>query len=397
MSHVSPNLRRRPFGLLGLGAAVLASWAGWAGAAVAHESLDHYVFVPNRDSADVAVIDTRVDRVVARVSVGKVPHQVVVAARLGKLIASNTADDTISIVDLETFATEATIALDGAPEHMALAADGTLLAVGNIGAGTVSLVSLEQNRETARVAGLFAPHNMTFGPRGRLLYVANLGAGHVSVIDVARAEIVDEIPVAAPVSMAAADTAAQGDYQGLVNVTATLDGRLGFAAHGESNRLAVIDLERGRSVKSLSVGARPWRAFASPDGRFMLVPNNGDATVSVISTDSLEVVATLPGAEDMTGVNFSPDGRTAFVIGRGADKAVILDLAAMAPAGEIALPGMPETGVVMPDSGKLYVALSGAGTVAVIDTAARKPVGAIAGVGAAPWGASAAVPGGYCH
>ncbi len=394
MSHVSFNLRGRLFALLGLGVAVLA---GGAGEAVAHESLDHYVFVPNRDSADVAVIDTRVDRVVARVPVGTVPHQVVVAASLGKLVASNTADNTISVVDLETYATEATIALDSEPEHMALAPGGALLAVGNLGAGTVSLVSLVQNRETARVAGLFAPHNMTFGPRGQRLYVANLGAGHVSVIDVARAEIVDESPVTAPVSMAAADAAAQGDYQGVVNVTATLDGRLGFAAHGDSNSLTVIDLERGRAVKSLTVGARPWRAYASPDGQFMLVPNNGDATVSVISTKGLDIVATLPGAEDMTGVNFSPDGRTAYVIGRGADTAVILDLAAMAPVGEIALPGRPETGVVMPDSGKLYVALSGAGTVAVIDTGARKLLGTIAGVGAAPWGASAAVPGGYCH
>ena len=43
----------------------------------------------------------------------------------------------------------------------------------------------------------------------------------------------------------------------------------------------------------------------------------------------------------------------------------------MSAAGEIALPGTPETGVVTPDGTRLYVALSDAGKVAVIDVQAR--------------------------
>ena len=156
-----------------------------------------YVYVPNRASADVAVIDTRTDRLVTRLPVGNVPHQVSVSDVVDKLVASNTADDTISIVDLPTLATR-TLRLDHEPEHMELSPDGVLLAVGNIGAGTVSLVSLEEEREVARVDGLFEPHNLTFSPDGSLLYVANLGASHVSVIDVASAAIIDEIKIAEP-------------------------------------------------------------------------------------------------------------------------------------------------------------------------------------------------------
>ena len=90
---------------------------------LALDTADGYVFVPNRGSADVAVIDTRTDRVVARLPVGRVPHQTVVSDVTGKLVASNTADDTISIVDLSTLATR-TLKLDDEPEHMALAPDG---------------------------------------------------------------------------------------------------------------------------------------------------------------------------------------------------------------------------------------------------------------------------------
>lgn len=378
-----------------IAAATTVAAALWAPLVSAHEDISHYVFVPNRASADVAVIDTRTDRVVARLGVGKVPHQVVVSDALGKLVASNTADNTISIVDLGTRQTESTVLLDAEPEHMALSPGGGLLAVGNIGAGTVSLVSLDENRETARIDGLFEPHNLTFSPDGALLYVANLGADHVSVIDVAAGAVVNEIPVADP---AAVGARAFGDgFQGIINVTATPDGRLGFAAHGEGDLLAVIDLGTQKIVKRIALGDTPWRAFATADGRFMLVPNNGDRTVSVISTAELEVVATLPGAADMTGINTGWFETTAFVISRGESKVVVIDLVAMTVAGEIALPGTPETGVVTPDGAKLYIALGGSDQVAVIDTRARALVATIDGVGAEPWGATMVGASNYCH
>ena len=82
------------------GAALLAIAA--TNPRLALDASDPYVFVPNRASADVAVIDSRTDRLVARIPVGNVPHQVAISEVAGKLVASNTADDTISIVDLAT-------------------------------------------------------------------------------------------------------------------------------------------------------------------------------------------------------------------------------------------------------------------------------------------------------
>ncbi len=393
MSHLRSILRISSFAFAGM-AAIAALWSPGASAL---EDAGGYVFVPNRASAEVAVIDTVKDEVVARVPVGRVPHQVVVADAVNKLVVSNTADDTISIIDLATLKTEATVKLGHEPEHMELSPSGELLAVGNIGAGSLSLVSLGENREVARVEGLIEPHNLTFSPDGRLLYVANLGADHISVVDVARAKVVNEISVAAPTPLAAAGQVGTEEFQGIVNVTRTPDGRLGFAAHGEGNTLAVIDLRTQRKLKSLALGELPWRAYGTADGRYMLVPNNGDKTVSVISTASLEVVATLPGAADMTGVNTGWFETTGFVISRGEDKAVVLDLVGMKAAGEIALPGRPETGVTTPDGRKLYVALSEAGKVAVIDIRQRKLVKMIDGVGEEPWGVTMAGAINYCH
>ena len=363
--------------------------------ALALDAADGYVFVPNRGSADVAVIDTRTDRLVARLPVGRVPHQVVVSDVADKLVASNTADDTISIIDLTTMQTR-TLELDDEPEHMALAPDGVLLAIGNIAAGTVSLVSLEEETELARVAGLFDPHNLTFSPDGALLYVANLGASHISVIDAASARLIDQIPVGRPPALAAAEGLG-AEFQGIINVTPTPDGRLGFAAHGEASELAVIDLRTRELKKSVPLGELPWRAYGTADGRLMLVPNNGDRTLSVISTAALAVVATLPAAEDVTGVNTGWFETTAFALSRAGRKAVVYDLEAMARAGEIALPGTPETGVTTPDGTKLYVALSDTDQVAVIDVRARALIKTIGDVGDEPWGAMMVGALNYCH
>ncbi len=378
---------------LALAVAALA----WAAQPEARDLSDvtRYLFVPNRNSADVAVIDTARDAVVARLPVGNVPHQVAVSDTLGLLVASNTADNTISVIDLRTGRSAATIPLDREPEHMELSPDGSLLAVGNIAAGTISLVSLAERREIARVEGLYEPHNMTFGPKGARLYVGNLGADFVSVVDVAQARVVAEIPVGEPKLVGYA--AAGEDYQGIINVTATPDRRLGFAAYGEGNRLAVLDLRTARAVKTLALGELPWRAYGTADGRLMIIPNNGDGTVSIVSTSSLRELARLPGGEDMTGVNTGWFETTAFVISRGESKLIVLDLVTLEKAGEIPLPGTPETGVTTPDGTRIYVALSSRDAVAVIDARERRLVKLIENVGEEPWGTFMVGALNYCH
>jgi YVTN family beta-propeller protein len=127
------------------------------------------------------------------------------------------------------------------------------------------------------------------------------------------------------------------------------------------------------------------------------VPNNGDRTLSVISTSTLELVATLPAAEDVTGVNTGWFETTAFALSRAGRKAVVYDLESMTTAGEVALPGTPETGVTTPDGRKLYVALSDTDRVAVIDIQKRELTKIIDGVGDEPWGAMMVGALNYCH
>ncbi len=359
---------------------------------------DHYVFVPNRNSADIAIIDANTDQLVANVAVGNIPHQVSVSDTMGKLVASNTKDNTISIIDLKTLKTIQTVKLGHEPEHMAIGRAGKIVAVGNIGEGTVSLVSLEKNTEIKRITGLHEPHNMTFSPSGKLLYVGNLGANFVSVIDVEKGKVINEIGVGDNTAVAALPGSSE-EHQGIINVTETPDGRLGFAAYGDGDVMAVLDLRTQKKIATLKLGDAPWRAYTTADGRFMIIPNNGDETVSIFSTTApYKEVARLKGAADMTGVNTGWFETIAFVISRGDNKIVMLDLVNMKNMGEIKLKdGSPETAVVTPDGTKLYVALSGTNEIAVIDTRHGKLLRKIANVGKEPWGAHMVGALNYCH
>jgi YVTN family beta-propeller protein len=129
----------------------------------------------------------------------------------------------------------------------------------------------------------------------------------------------------------------------------------------------------------------------------MLVPNSGGRTVSIIDTTTLDVVATLPGAADVTAVNTGWFDSVAFVISRGENRAVVLDLIEMKGIGDIPLPTAPGPGVVTPDGKKLYVALSGSDGMAVIDTRARRLLKLIEDVGHEPWGATMGRSNNYCH
>ncbi|MFO1038241.1 MAG: beta-propeller fold lactonase family protein [Geminicoccaceae bacterium] len=366
-------------------------------AATAHAAgdLDHLVFVPNRDSNDVSVIDTRTDTLTRRVAVGTNPHQVAISAELGLLVATNSGANTLSIVDLSGAAAPTQLALDKVPEHMELSPGGNVLAVGNIEAGTVSLIDLPNRREVHRVAGLDSPHNLTFTKDGAELYVANLGADRVSVIDVASGTLVKDIDLRQPRLVAGLNE--PQDFQGVVNVTATPDGKLGFAAYGSGDGLAVLDLQKQEVVKTLTLGAMPWRAYGTADGRTMVVPNNGDETISLIDVATQSEVARVPGAADMTGVNMDAFATAAFTLSRAEHKVVVVDLDRHATVGEIALPGSPETGVTTTDGKKLYVAIGDTNQVAVIDTASRKLVRTIDDVGSFPWGVHMMGAANYCH
>jgi YVTN family beta-propeller protein len=188
-----------------------------------------------------------------------------------------------------------------------------------------------------------------------------------------------------------------GEINGISNASISNDGRYLYAADSDLAIVAVIDTRDDRVIKTIRVGADPWRAFMSHDGRHAITINNGDETISVIDTSQNEVVATLEAGPDMTGVNFAAG--KAFVISATSGFVYVYDMASLTPAGRIKI-GVNlqlETAATDAADQKLYLASSTDHSIYVID-AASEAVTQVANVGLYPWGTHVMQSkDNYCH
>jgi YVTN family beta-propeller protein len=260
------------------------------------------------------------------------------------------------------------------------------------------VIDMVSMTEIKRIPGLVEPLNITFTPDGSKAYVGNYGAHWVGVIDVTRHELAKKISVGQPPGVAKLDPDRYlGEIKGVSNASISNDGRYLYAADGDLNAVGIIDTRDDRLIKTIRVGADPWRAFMSHDGRFAVTINNGDETISVIDTSQNEVVATLEGGPDMTGVNFA--GGKAFVISASSGFLYVYNATTWEPAGriKIGLNLQLETATTDVADQKLYLAVSTNHSIYAID-AATEAVERITGVGLYPWGTHVmASKDNYCH
>jgi len=386
----------------------LVSTLLWSSGLSAHQkTLADYdpktlAIVVNRDSSDVTVIDPATDAIIQRIPLGAYTnsHMAMLSHDGKKLLISATGRDRFLVVDLATGQIEKTVVTGKSPEHFDVSPDGRRAFVGNMQDSTVSVIDLHEGREVQRLAGFFEPHGFSVLPDGSKVYVSSIGAHEVAVLDV-NGGMRKRLAIGNVSRVAARDPQRYlSEVKGVVNPTLTRDGTFAYAADSDAGELAIIDTRTDQIVKKLKVGAQPWRAYNSPDGRWMLVPNNGDSTVSVIDTVSQKVVAQLNAGSEMTGVNFALGGSKAYVISRGDASVYVFDMKTFGLITRLKIGTnlTLETAATTADGAKIYLASSSDDAVYVID-AQTDQVKRIANVGRYPWGITilGSASANYCH
>jgi YVTN family beta-propeller protein len=305
------------------------------------------------------------------------------------------------VVDLVTGQVDHTIVTGKAPEHFDATPDGRRAFVGNMEDSTVSVIDVHDGREIQRLTGFFSPHGFSVLPDGSKVYVSSLGAHEVAVVDATSGRMLKRLAIGDVGRVAARDPQRYlSEIKGIVNPTLTKDGAFVYAADGDAGVVAIIDTKTDKIVKTLKIGAQPWRAYNSPDGRWMLVPNNGDSTVSVIDTTSQKIVAQLNAGTEMTGINYALNGSKAYVISRGDSMVYVFDMKTFGLVTRLKIGTnlALETAATTADGTKIYLASSTNDSVYVID-ARTDQVKQITNVGRYPWGVSilAAASPNYCH
>jgi len=206
--------------------------------------------------------------------------------------------------------------------------------------------------------GAQGPRGIAVTHDGKLLLTANQQSGNLSVIDRATGKILAHIPIGPSTEM----VRVQGHTAYATYEPPTDKGGL---AH-----IAIVDLDQGRVINSIQSGHETEGLEFSPDGKYLLVTNEGDDTVSVYNLPSgtlAHSVNTTAIGTRPRGIKRLPDGSGYVVSLEFSDKLIVLDkdfnITKTVPTAS-----SPYGLAFNQDGTKLFVAAAKAGLIQVFDT-----------------------------
>src|SRR5262252_2932819 len=346
------------------------------------------VMIVNRDSNDLAFMDIKTKKIVGRTFLGNNvnPHIGMMSPDGKYVVTGGTRANKAYIVDSHTLELVKIIPVDIAPEHLGFSPDSRWYYQGNPEGDSFSVIDMQSLTKIKTVSGFVEPLNITFTADGTKAYVGNYGAHWIGVVDVRRHELAKKIQISAPPGVAKLDPQRYyKDIHGINIAMPTPDGRFLYAADGDLGMVGVIDTREDKVIKTIQVGKDPWRVYMGHDGKYAIVPNNGDQTISIIDIKANKVAATLEAGPNMTGVNFAAG--KAFVISSTSGFVYVYNMSSLRPAGRIKLGSNIQLETATTDTAdqKIYLAESTTNEVVIID-ARTEAVERVGNVGLFPWG-----------
>lgn len=370
---------------------------------VVSEQSDELFVVDLETLEEVATIDTHVGKVGSGVNAN---HMAVVSEDGRKIFISATAHDAIAVVDAIDLEVTNTIKVGAHNTHASACFDcagrkrDELWMVNEGGAehpGTISVIDMktEQVVKTIEHDSFVVPHNVRFA-NGRA-YVPSIGGNQISVIDVDSFEVVDVLLLEGE----DAPGACSGDPCGFADAQVDAEGML-FAAHIETGKVMVYDTVAREHKATIAMGFQPWSVFVdelSDELGTAMMPNWGDATVSIMDRDELtEIARSREGDSESYGINYSPlaPGK-AFVLNRIKESVAVIDRTTGELDERIDVGGTTETAATTADGKYLLLPISSANQFVVLDVKSRESVKRFKNVGKYPWSVTTIGGQNYCH
>jgi len=196
------------------------------------------------------------------------------------------------------------------------------------------------------------------GSDGRVLYAANFENDSLSLIDVSSRLVTERVVFTAP-----GDRKARGEYPFWIAVSRGRDGHPDkvFITSQRDGQVVVFD---GQSpFRTIDVESEPNKMALSRDGARLYVANGDGDSVSIISTDAEQVIATISLRREgypYKGANpnslaLSPDERWLYVTLGGENAVAVVNLRNRKVAGRIPTGWYPNSVSVSANGRMLYV------------------------------------------
>jgi YVTN family beta-propeller protein len=357
----------RPVAGLLLGLLLTASTAFAAG--------ERLALVSSEEENSVAVLDLLTEKTVKVLPVGKTPHAMAATAT-GKIFVNNRGSADLTVLDANTLEVTATIALPAISFQLALSPDGGTLAVVYKNALTLTLVDAATNeiiraveigempaenfkaammkhpywspdgkniycpesvRQTIvkvdaakgevvkRIALTGATHYLHASPDGKLLYAVNettKDGASLTLIDAASDTVVADLPI--PLG--------PGEKGGGHHASFSPDNRYYFFSNLGGSGLHVLDVAARAWIKVIPTGKGPGHPAISRDGKYIFVVHHKDGVISVIDVARQEHVKDIRignGNAQAHAAYFTPDNKFFYAVASKDNVMAKIDVAKM--------------------------------------------------------------------
>ncbi len=241
---------------------------------------------------------------------------------------------------------------------------------------TISVLYTPDLLELTQVPTCDMPHGSRVNHAGTQVYIACMMSDELVVLDASSFAVARRVALGSGTPMshaehqradARADSAAARPPPGPGAASSTLPGqnpdclttyvsvspddRQIYLACNHSNELQVRDARTLELVRRVPTGNGAYNVEPSPDGRWVLVTNKKDQSVSVFDATTWTERARIRTTKRVPhGIAFSPDGRWAFVTQEsvGSDPGAVdaIDLTTMTLVATLAIPAQP-TGIAV--------------------------------------------------
>lgn len=284
--------------------------------------------VLNKSDANVSLIDAASGSTLAKIPVGRGPHEVALSsdgrvayvANFGRY--SRPASDTmrtmpgrsISVLDLERRDTKALqdFAAYSGIHGVATSRDGTLLWFTSEAPNMVVELDLKTNAvRHAWPTGGQRTHLVLPSPDETRLYITSTISGSLAIVDRATGKTT-QIPIG----------------PGAEGLTISPDGKELWVARRDDSKISIVSTATNTVIDSLSAGGGgPQRVRFTPDGLQVWSSNAQSNTVTIFDARSRKLIGSVSVGAGPAGSVFSADGKTAFIALSGADQIAVIDVA----------------------------------------------------------------------
>jgi len=283
------------------------------------------VWVGVEGADEVALVDLRIGKVVARHDTPGGPHNVTVAAD-GTAAATLYASDRLALVDRRK---ARFVKLGGTPHDVK--ATGGVFAVANEAARRIDLIRRGRHAGSIRLKA--EPHDLAIAPGGDRAWVTLNGTDQLAVVDLRARRVIrhvetgqrpHDILFAPDGRVWVSDWSGpvhvfnrQGRLQGRIDLAReshhlafTPDGRQAWITDHSAQRIFIVDARRLKRVASLPIRGAPHHVAITADGALAAVADHDNGTLAVYDVRRRTLVRTVRVGEGPHGVWAVPANET---------------------------------------------------------------------------------------